>query len=342
MIDWSAQQRVTVLMPTPIGDVCMATPTLQLLRERLPEGAVITAVVRRGIMKPLLHGLSSVDDVIECDPRGVLGPLRAGRRIAQTRPDTVLVLPGSFRSALIARFGGPCRRVGYARDRRAWLLTDAIKPPDRSTPVSTIAWYQGLVDPDAPEGTPTLVVTDEDRAAAASVMPPSHTPFVVLGPGAAKREDKRWPAERFAAVANDLHTRFGWTTVIAGTAPERMLTQSIASTCNGPVVDLAAASGSLGALKAIAADAELVISNDTGPRHVALAVGTPVISLFGPTDHRWTIIPGASEHRLLAEPFLPQDLKADACAAACSIDRIVVGDVLGAVDSMTATSTHGG
>ena len=341
MIDWSAQQRVTVLMPTPIGDVCMATPTLQLLRERLPEGAVITAVVRPG-RKPLLHGLASVDDVIECNPRRVLGPLRAGRRIAETHPDTVLVLPGSFRSALIARFGGRCRRVGYARDRRAWLLTDAIKPPDRSTPVSTIAWYQGLVDPDAPEGTPTLVVTDEDRAAAASVMPPSHTPFVVLGPGAAKREDKRWPAERFAAVANALHERFGWTTVIAGSASERVLTHSVASTCNGPVVDLAAASGSLGALKAIAADAELVVSNDIGPRHVALAVGTPVISLFGPTDHRWTIIPGVSERRLLAEPFLPQDLSADACAAACSIDRIVVGDVLGAVDSLTTTSTHGG
>jgi len=329
------------LMPTPIGDVCMATPTLQLLRERLPEGAVITAVVRHGT-KPLLNGLTSIDDVIQYDPHGYLGPLRAGRRIAETRPDTVLVLPGSFRSALIARFSGRCRRVGYARDGRAWLLTDAIKPPNRSTPSSQIASYQRLVDPDAPEGTPTLAVTDEDRAAAASVMPSSHTPFVVLGPGAAKREDKRWPPERFAAVANGLHARFGWTTVIAGSASERTLTHSIASTCDGPVIDLAAASGSLGALKAIAADAELVISNDTGPRHVALAVGTPVISLFGPTDHRWTIIPGASDHRLLAEPFLPQDLKADACAAACSIDRIVVGDVLGAVDSMTATSTHGG
>jgi heptosyltransferase-2 len=340
MIDWSAQQRVTVLMPTWIGDVCMATPTLQLLRERLPEGAVVTAVVRPG-MKPLLHGLASVDDVIQCDPQGVLGPLRAGRRIAETHPDTVLVLPGSFRSALSARFSGRCRRVGYARDGRAWLLTDAIKSPDRSTPRSQIASYQSLVDPDAPEGTPTLAVTDEDRAAAASVMPSTHTPFVVLVPGA-NREDKRWPAERFAAVANALHTRFGWTTVIAGSASERMLTHSIASTCNGPVVDLAAASGSLGALKAIAADAELMVSNDTGPRHVALAVRTPVISLFGPTDHRWTIIPGAGERRLLAEPFLPQELSADACATACSIDRIVVGDVLGAVDSMTATSTHGG
>jgi heptosyltransferase-2 len=340
MIDWSAQQRVTVLMPTWIGDVCMATPTLQLLRERLPEGAVVTAVVEPG-MKPLLHGLTSIDDVIQYDPQGVFGPLRAGRRIAETHPDTVLVLPGKFRSALSARFSGRCRRVGYARDGRAWLLTDAIKSPDRSTPRSQIASYQSLVDPDALEGTPTLAVTDEDRAAAASVMPSGNTPFVVLVP-CAKREDKRWPAERFAAVANALHARFGWTTVIAGSDKERSLTHSIASTCNGPVVDLAAASGSLAALKAIAADAELVISIDTGPRHIALAVGTPVISLFGPTDHRWTIIPGASERRLLAEPFLPQDLLADACAAACSIDRIVVGDVLGAVDSLTTTSTHGG
>jgi heptosyltransferase-2 len=181
---------------------------------------------------------------------------------------------------------------------------------------------------------------------AAAVMPDvlrssDPQPFVLLVPGA-NRADKRWPADRFATVARSLHDRFGWATVIAGAPGERALTAAVAAECDGLVVDLAAANGSLAALKAIASTAELVISNDTGPRHIALAVGTPVISLFGPTDHRWTIVPGALEHRLLAAPFLPDELAADRCAAACRIDRIVVDDVLRAVESLAAAPPVGG
>jgi heptosyltransferase-2 len=325
MIDWSKVRRVTVIMPTWIGDVCMATPALAAMRAAVPDDAHITAAMRHG-MKALLRGHPAVDELVTVDPRGIMGPWRAGRVLASTHPDVILILPGSFRSALAARLAGRTRRIGYAKDGRSWLLTRAATPPRRDRPVSAVAWYSQLVGTSA-AGLPELVVTEDDRHAAKAVMPEQPPAYVLLVPGA-NREDKRWPADRFAAVANALHERHGWTAVIAGSPAERSLTAAVADGCDGPTIDLVERGGTLGALKAIAAGAEVALSNDTGPRHVAIAVGTPVISLFGPTDHRWTLMERAVERRLLAEPFLPGELMADRCGATCRIDRIAVGDVV--------------
>ncbi|MDP7030125.1 MAG: glycosyltransferase family 9 protein [Phycisphaerales bacterium] len=336
MINWSAQHRVTVIMPTWIGDVCMATPALHLLREAMPDDGHITVGVRHG-MKALLAGLPTVDHIVRLDPRGMGGPCRAGRVIASTAPDAVLVLPGSFRTAAAAWCSRSRRRVGYARDRRRWLLTDPVPQPDRSVPVSTIDWYAALVGTAAPPP-PRLVVTDEDAAAAAELVQPEPA-YLLLIPGA-NRVDKRWPVERFAGVANTAHARHGWTTVIAGAPGERDLTAAVARGCTGPTIDLAALGGSLSALKGCVAGAQVVVSNDTGPRHIATALGTPVVSLFGPTDHRWTVTPAAAEVRLLSEPFLPKDLMADRHASACGIDRIAEGDVLHAIERLAASPTR--
>jgi len=75
-----------------------------------------------------------------------------------------------------------------------------------------------------------------------------------------------------------------------------------------------------------------MISNDTGPRHLAAAFGTPCVALFGPTDRRWTVLPEACERHLVAEPFLPEDHVADKYPRACMIDRIASGDVIHAAD----------
>ncbi|MHC5114978.1 MAG: glycosyltransferase family 9 protein, partial [Planctomycetota bacterium] len=80
--------------------------------------------------------------------------------------------------------------------------------------------------------------------------------------------------------------------------------------------------------------AALLVTNDTGPRHLAAALGTPVVTLFGPTDHRWTTLADIRERRLLAEPFLPAELVADRHPKVCTIDRIEVEDVLAAAAGM--------
>ena len=94
----------------------------------------------------------------------------------------------------------------------------------------------------------------------------------------------------------------------------------------------------LGGLKAVIADASVVITNDTGPRHIAAALGTPVVTLFGPTDPRWTLIDFAHEKRLVADPFLPEELIADRQTRRCAITRITVADVLAATGQLLAAS----
>ena len=339
-MNWPDVTRVSVIMPTWIGDVVMATPAIAHLRTLLPEDACITAMTRPK-HTALLEGIDSINSVTTIDPRGVLGPWRAGRTIARNTPDAVLVLPGSFRSALAARLSGCSRRIGWERDKRGWLLTEAPTPPSRTMATSTINLYRDLVDPSASTAAskPELVVTQSDRQAAADVIGEHPTPFVVLVP-AANKSDKRWPSDRFAAVANSLHELRGWTTVIAGVPSDRDITSEIASQCTAPVIDLAAVGSSLGALKSIMQQAEVAICIDTGPRHVAIGVGTPTVSLFGPTDHRWTIVPDAHEVRLLAAPFLTENLVADSMAKSkrlklqVGMKRITPADVLASVCSL--------
>ena len=90
----------------------------------------------------------------------------------------------------------------------------------------------------------------------------------------------------------------------------------------------------LSSLKAVIQRAAVLITNDTGPRHIAAALGTPVVTLFGPTDHRWTTLCGVRERILLAEPFLPEELVADRHPKSCAIEKISVQDVVAAVDGL--------
>ena len=92
----------------------------------------------------------------------------------------------------------------------------------------------------------------------------------------------------------------------------------------------------VGMARLILAGAALAVTNDTGPRHIAAALGTPVVSLFGPTDHRWTILPDIVERRILSEPFLPEEHLADRHPQRCRIDRITPDDVFAAASALLA------
>ena len=174
--------------------------------------------------------------------------------------------------------------------------------------------------------TELFVTTDED-AAGAQLLRGVEGPFVLLNPGA-NRPDKRWPAARFAHLADDLLKARDLPAVVSGGPNERPLLRAVVDAARSEIVDLAERGITLGALKAVIRRAALVITNDTGPRHLAAALGTPVVSLFGPTDHRWTTLDAAREHLVVAEPFLPESMVADRHPRACGIDRIPVSDVL--------------
>lgn len=335
--------RLLLVCPSWIGDTIMATPLLRHARRACPR-ACITAVMRPSL-RGVLEGLDSIDERCELDMRGGLGPWRAGWTMRAMRPDAIVLMPNSFRAAVAARCSGSPIRVGFRRDGRGLLLTDAVEGPSRDHPVPAVEVYRRLAEAafggDASGCRPELVVTDAQHAEAAAILGETPGEHLVLVPGAT-RPDKRWPATRFAAVADALAESHGLQPVVTGAPGEGAVVDEVVAACRTPALDLVRRGVTPGALKGVIARARLVVTNDTGPRHIALATGTPVVSLFGPTDHRWTRLESARERVLLAQPFLPEESIADRHCQHCRIDRIEMGDVLGAAEALLAEDGSGG
>lgn len=324
-----------VVLPSWLGDTVMAEPALRALRLADPD-LRLTALGRPGLAE-VLEGTGLIDAAIVHDLRGVTGPLNAARAVRRAiaeerlRSGSILLLPNSTRSALTARLIPARRRVGFATELRRLLLTDAITPPPRRMPVAAVDWYAQLVerafDLTIQDRLPRLRPTAAQERAAREALQGCPPPFALLVPGA-NRVDKRWPSERFGAVGRFLRDQ-GFTVLVSGSPPEAAITASVAAACSG--VDLARPGLALGTLLGVIARTKLMVSNDTGPRHLAIGLGVPTVSLFGPTDPRWTTVPAGPERRLLGEPFLPEEEFADRRPRLCRMDRIEVTDVQAAI-----------
>ena len=329
-------ERLLLIAPTWIGDAVMASVVYRAARTACPNAAITIAA--RPPLRPLLEGSAWFDHVTSIDPSGLFGPIRAGRRLSAGAPEAAILLPGSFRSAMVARCTGAPYRIGTARDARRLLLTHPLPHPDRSQPISAVEHYARIAaacfgDAAARNRSLSLHVTDTERSTTDQLLGSDDRRLLLLVPGA-NRADKRWPIELFAEAANELATSHDVRIVVCGAPGEAELTSSLASMLPDDTIDGPAEQLDLGVLKSMAGRAALVITNDTGPRHVAAAMGAPLVSLFGPTDHRWTTLPDVREHILLADPFLPEDAVADHHPERCVIDQITVNDVLAAAHTL--------
>jgi heptosyltransferase-2 len=348
-------------MPSWIGDAVMATPALGLLRDRLP-GAFIGALLRPGI-DDILAGSDCFDEIHTEARAGVMGPKRAAASLRPGRYDTALLLTNSFSSALTTRIAGIGRRVGYERDGRSFLLTAGLIPPRRRdtppfdrdpahaddwAPIPACAYYlrlaahvvgDGAIDTSIGAMSPMSLATTPDEELAAdgclrrAGLSPGE-PFAILNPGA-NNPGKRWPAERFAQLARRLHESHRLRSIVSGSPAESELTERIALEAGaGVAVSTADLGVTLAALKAVVRRASIMVTNDTGPRHLAAAFGVPVVTLFGPTDHRWTTIPHALERIVLADPTLPEPLVSNDHPDRCAIEHIGLGRVIEAASEL--------
>ncbi|MBX3356819.1 MAG: glycosyltransferase family 9 protein [Phycisphaeraceae bacterium] len=354
--------RLLVVLPSWVGDAVMATPALRLLRDSL-KGSFIGALARPGI-DDVLAGTGLFDQVHVERARGVMGPKNVAAKIRPMRYGAALLLTNSFSTALITRLAFIPRRIGYDRDARGLLLTERLQPARRQAPhhgfapVPAVEYYlraaRAVVGGEAAAGRPLqleLATSAADEAMADEMLrratPPLHTgprPLAVLNPGA-NNEAKRWPGERFARIGSRLATEHGMNVVVTGAPAEAELCEEIAAesrrhaTDAAPIASLAAFGGTLGALKAVVRRCAIMVTNDTGPRHIAAAFGVPRVVLFGPTDRRWTTLPHddrAEEREILADPTLPDSEVADDHPERCRIDRIEFGRVAEEVDCLLA------
>lgn len=294
--------KIALFCPNLIGDTVMATPALRSIRAGFPQ-ATIRAVVKP-VVAPVLDGLTLCNDRILCDPRSKSPDLRAPSAIAQLRawqPDMAILLPNSFRSAVMAWKAGARRRVGYARGGRGILLTDRLAPPNRTrsgyTPMPIVEYYMGLARhlgcPETGRQLQQATLPTDDAAAAGALNRlgvASANPLIVFNTGGAFGPAKNWPVSSFALLAQKILNLIPRAAIVVICGPaEAENARKITELVNDPrVVSLADEPQSVGLSKAIIRRSNLVVTTDSGPRHFATAFGVPTVSLFGPTHIAWT------------------------------------------------------
>jgi heptosyltransferase-2 len=279
---------ILVIGPNWIGDAVMSTPALVNLRRGFPKATIDLLVPRH--VAPLFEGYAHLDRVLIHADRQ---PWRL--RLAQTlalrrcRYDLALLLPNSFRAALQAWWLGAPRRVGYATDGRRWLLSQAVSGLQKRPVHQTAAYLHLVAALGLPivERLPRLAPSPAAEVQAERLWSAQglkgHEVVIGICPGAAFGPAKRWGAERFADLADRLTTSGGFRVVFFGSPDEVPLVDCIRTQMTSKAVSLAG-QDTLGSFMALAARCAVMITNDSGSMHIANAVGTPIIALFGPTD----------------------------------------------------------
>lgn len=282
-------RRILVRANNWIGDVVMISPAVRALRRRF-QSASIAIVAKRWVLDAL-SGNPAYDELVEYDHegahRGLTGRLRLARRIREGGPvDLAVLFQKAFDAALMARLAGARLRVGYATDGRRFLLTHALpRPPaDRHHAEAFLDLARAVgcteIDP-----LPSFHLGDRERSAAEAILARrgfGREPFLVaLHPGASK-EARAWHAERFGALAQRLRQRTGCRFVLIGAAGEQETLRRVRAGL--PVADIVGPDDAPGLLVAAAliARCRLFVGNDSGPMHLAAALGVPTIGLFGP------------------------------------------------------------
>jgi heptosyltransferase II len=227
--------------------------------------------------------------------KSLAGLKAAAAALRERKFDLAVLLTNSFGSALPFQRAHIPERWGYRRDGRGPLLTRTVKPPDpQAEPRHHLYYYLELlsrlgIETVAPDL--RLSVPKEERAAARADLAregiDGSGPLAVFNPGASYGPAKRWPAERFAALADRLAAERKAQIVLTGAAAEAEITAAVAAAMRVRPVNLAGRT-TLRRLLAVIAEADLFVTNDTGPMHMANALRVPIVAVFGPTEPKAT------------------------------------------------------
>jgi heptosyltransferase I len=289
-------RRIVLLKPSALGDIVHALPVLTALRRRFPQ-AHIRWVVNQSFAD-LLRGHPDLDEVLTFDRaaarRGLWRAARSFSRVAdqirRLRPDLVIDMQGLFRTGLLALASGAPRRVGLssAREGATWFYTDVVKVADFDAihAVDRLWLIAEALGAGAAPKEFRLAIHNDARTWAVEQLAAFPQPWVAIAAGS-RWQTKRWPPEHFAVLARQAQDRFGGTIVLVGAGDEKGLADIVADGLAGPVCNLAGRT-TLPQLMAVLAEADLMLANDTGPLHLAAALGRPVIAPYTCTKVRLT------------------------------------------------------
>jgi len=290
--------RSLIVLPNWVGDVVMAEPVLAALAAADRE---IVVLAKPGLA-PLIDLLPTVASMVPREPDDS-STIDALRRAAC---DEAIILPNSFRSALLTYRAGIPRRWGYRSDLRSPLLSPAVRRPRERRIHQTEDYRDLLTAMDVPcpaAWTPRLhlsteALEDGRRLVARAGLESTDRPLVGFFPGAEFGPSKRWPWQNFATLAEEVYRRVGGARPVILAGPKEVwLAVRVHEESGhrhpviGPDLDLAC-------FASVLAQLDLLVTNDSGPMHLAAALGVPCVALFGPTDPRRTR-PAGENHEVL-------------------------------------------
>jgi heptosyltransferase I len=279
-----AEPRFLLVRLGSMGDVIHALPAASALRDTFPEARIDWAIESRWAR--LLEGNPDLNEVISVDRKSAGGITATVRQLRAAKYSCAIDFQGLYKSALLAFASGAPRRIGfqssYAREGLASrFYTDRLNPRGAHKVEHNLTLAEAAGARKSSPRFPLAVCAADEERAARELAAHKLGNFFVLNPGGGWLS-KCWPAERYGESHRDLAERYGWRGVVTFGPGEEDLARKVVETAgNPPPVAIAL---DLGPLMALMRRARLVISADTGPLHLASALGTPVVGLFGPTD----------------------------------------------------------
>jgi heptosyltransferase II len=327
-----------------IGDAIMSLPALRAIRQRFPEAEI--TVCAKPWVSALYEGERSIDKILLLEgaagARDWIAKLNLVRIVRRGNFDLAILFPNSFESAAVVRLAGVKRIVGYARDGRSFLLTDAIAVPKPGEIAIHERFYYlellrraGLVSRPNKDTIPDTLEIRLDGAAELRARGEKRfetcfqqvkLPVIGVSPGAAYGSAKRWLPERFAESAARLASEMGASVAVFGSAAEKAMCGEVARAANGRNF---AGATTLREFIEMTAACRVFLTNDSGAMHIASALGVPSVTVFGPTDETATGPLGPSA-RLVREPvdcapcLLRQCPIDHRCMTRVTADRVVL------------------
>jgi heptosyltransferase-2 len=294
--------KILIWLPSPMGDAILCTPALRAIREKYKSGEITflaNPTVRR-ILSPCLFN----DNWLEFEDKN---PITIAKLLKEKTFTHAILFKNSFASALAVYLAKIPVSIGYARENRGWLLTEKLYPEKlkngKYKPVSMVDYYLAIasrLETDTTNKKTELSVDPQDTKSLQTKLPEifkADGPIIILVPGGAFGPSKCWPADRFAKAADALISELNAVVIISVSSnqAEQKIAREICSSnelssqkAQQKLINLADNPLDLGQLKSLFLIADLVITNDTGPRHIAVALRRKVVTMFGPNDPAWT------------------------------------------------------
>ena len=334
-----SEERYLVVRLTALGDILHTVPAVAALRNAYPRARIDWVVEKK--WAPVLEGSPAIDEVIPFERRSFWGVIECVERLRENRYTCAIDFQGLYKSSLLAGLSGAERRIGFdrawAREGNAALFyTERVVPNGRHVAELnySLAERAGASRPAAPEYRLRV-----PAGGAASIRSRLHDlgiggDYIVVGPGGSWRA-KCWPAERFGDFCREFETRHGMSVIVIFGPSEKALAEEVVRTA-APARPVAIGT-TIEELMGLLAHARGVVAVDSGPLHLAAALGTRVVGLYGPTDpaRNGPFVPGAViVHRAQPEE-ISYKRRNDYSPAML---RITVADVMAAADLLGKAS----